>query len=58
MKPPVARAIFGLLKRRMSRAMAVGVHIAIAPALMFSFLGLGLLLPVFAALRWRKLKAP
>jgi hypothetical protein len=43
---------FGLAKRRMSRAITVAVHIGVAPALMFSFLGLGLLLPVFAALFW------
>ena len=43
---------FGLAKRRISRATTVAVHIAAAPALMYSFLGLGLLLPVFAALFW------
>ena len=43
---------FGLAKRRMSRAITVAVHIAVAPALMYSFLGLGLLLPAFAALFW------
>ena len=43
---------FGLAKRRISRAATVAVHIAVAPALMFSFLGLGLLLPAFAALFW------
>ncbi len=43
---------FGIVKRRMSRPVAVAVHVAVAPALMFSFLGLGLLLPVFAALLW------
>jgi hypothetical protein len=42
----------GIAKRRMSRAITVAVHIAVAPARMFSFLGLGLLLPVFAALFW------
>jgi len=44
---------FGIVKRRMSRPIAVAVHIAVAPALLFSFLGMGLLLPVFAALLWR-----
>jgi hypothetical protein len=43
---------FGLAKRRMSRATLVAVHIGVAPALMYSFLGLGLLLPAFAALFW------
>ena len=42
----------GLAKRRISRATTVAVHIGAAPALMYSFLGLGLLLPVFAALFW------
>jgi hypothetical protein len=42
----------GLVKRRISRAIMVAVHIGVAPALMFSFLRLGLLLPVFAALFW------
>jgi hypothetical protein len=43
---------FGLAKRRVSRAVMAAVHIAVAPALIYSFLGLGLLLPVFAALFW------
>ncbi|HET9359171.1 MAG TPA: hypothetical protein VFO58_05450 [Vicinamibacterales bacterium] len=43
---------FGLAKRRMSRTIVVALHIGDAPALMYSFLGLGLLLPLFAALFW------
>lgn len=43
---------FGFMKRPMSRAMTVAVHVAVAPALIYSFLGLGLLLPIFAALFW------
>ena len=42
----------GLVKRRISRPIMVALHVGVAPALMFSFLGLGLLLPVFAALFW------
>jgi hypothetical protein len=48
----VSACAFGVAKRRMSRATTIAVHIGIAPALVYSFLGLGLLLPVFAALFW------
>jgi hypothetical protein len=48
----VAAYAFGVATRRMSRATTVAVHVAVAPAVMFSFLGLGLLLPVFALLFW------
>ena len=43
---------FGFVKRRISRPIMVAMHVGVAPAVMFSFLGLGLLLPVFAALFW------
>ena len=43
---------FGVATRRISRAMAIAVHIVVAPALMYSFLGLGIVLPVFTALFW------
>jgi hypothetical protein len=46
----------GLVKRRLSRAASVALHIAVAPAILLSFLGLGLLLPVFAALFWSFMK--
>jgi hypothetical protein len=36
----------------MSRTTLVAVHIGVAPALMYSLLGHGLLLPVAAALFW------
>ena len=35
-----------------SRAVIVAFHVAALPALAFSFLGLGLFLPVLAALWW------
>lgn len=46
----VGAYVFGLAKRPMPRAVNVAVHSMAAPALMFSFLGMGLLLPVFAVL--------
>jgi hypothetical protein len=52
----VSAYTFRLAKRRLSRTTVVAIHIAVAPALVFSFLGLGLLLPVFAALFWRIMK--
>ena len=38
--------------RRRPASVAVALHAAVAPAVVFSFLGLGLLLPVFAVLWW------
>jgi hypothetical protein len=43
---------FGITKRPISRPIMAALHLAVAPALLFSFVGLGLLLPVFAALFW------
>jgi hypothetical protein len=42
----------GWLKRRLPFGVLVALHVAFVPALAFSFLGLGLLLPLFAALWW------
>ena len=43
---------FGPWERRLSRPVVWALHIAALPALYVSLLGLGLLLPLFAALWW------
>jgi len=48
----VSAYAFGIVTRRLSRPAIAAVHVAAAPALIFSFVGLGLLLPVFAVLWW------
>ena len=39
-------------KRRLSAAVAIALHLPVLPALVLSFLGLGLLLPIFTVLWW------
>jgi hypothetical protein len=43
---------FGLTKQRIPVGIAVALHLLVAPAFVFSFLGLGLLLPIFSVLWW------
>lgn len=43
---------FNVKMPQMSLASAIALHLAIAPAVIFSFLGMGLVLPIFAVLWW------
>lgn len=43
---------YGFLKRSLPSGFVVALHVAAAPAVFLSFLGLGLLLPVVAGLWW------
>ena len=42
----------GWLRRQLPFGALVALHVAFLPAMVFSFLGLGLLLPLFSALWW------
>lgn len=55
--PPLYVALAGAyafrwLRRPLPLGMLFALHVAIIPALAFSFLGLGLLLPLFSTLWW------
>jgi DMSO/TMAO reductase YedYZ heme-binding membrane subunit len=49
---------YGLVSRPMSTPAWVGLQVVLLPAVLFSFIGLGLMLPVVAACWWWMRRAP